>query len=824
MNRSLFQERAANAQILMEKITQNAETGIDEQWNALRWVANQLSLTQYDSMERVLDALEQYLQTCPISINSMYVIDSCGICHAPGLESRRWGNPDVLTTRQEECYISTTELRVSQDSTPYMYFLYPFQQAYQVEGAELTHIGIAVDMRFIDKFFDTDEYGNESVAFIIRRTGGQIYHQERDNSISVAFNILSALEHGQYSYGASHAQLVAEIETGIANCLRLEYEGKPYFVAYAPMETNGWMTVLLIPAALIGTANQAFVLSLAVSILIIILSTMGILVYFIWHGNKRVNQRLQKAVEAERSANEAKTRFLSSMSHDIRTPMNAIIGMNDLAARHIEDHDYVRNCLAKSKLASNHLLTLINDVLDISKVESGKMTLNLMPVSLADIATNLIGIIQPQVAAKEQRFDMRIRGVSHEIVITDELRINQVFINILSNAVKYTPNGGRITVDLIQESIPDIQDKVRIRYIVEDNGMGMSEEYQKNMYTAFTRAEGQQVAGIQGTGLGLAICKQMVDLLGGTIECDSALGRGTKFAITLDLKTAAPIDITPLPEMDVLLVDDDPSILDTAKELLVGLGLRVQCASGCAAALAAVAEKAFRLIIFDWEMPCENGNAKPHCIKDRAGDALILASAYAPENIRDSARENGSDGVLAKPFFPSAVRAELLKTLDMADAVEDARGEPGADLAGMHLLLAEDNDLNWEIAEAILGMYSITADRVENGQRCVEALSSAPAGTYQLVLMDIQMPVMNGYDAARAIRSSDIPHLRTIPIIAMTADAFADDVQQCKDAGMDGHIAKPIDIGNLLAVLSDCLRGGGEAQLSADRTLGTRIK
>ncbi len=520
---------------------------------------------------------------------------------------------------------------------------------------------------------------------------------------------------------------------------------------------------------------------------------------------------LQDALLTAEKANEAKSDFLSSMSHDIRTPMNAIIGMTTLASKHLNDQEYMKNCLNKMALASNHLLTLINDVLDISKVESGKMTLNPIVFSLADTVTNLTNIVKQQISGKCQKFDVRVHDIKKEYLFGDELRLNQIFINILSNAVKYTPEGGYISMDLKEEFIAGVSDKVRLIYVVEDTGIGMSQEFQENMFESFRRANPEKHGDVQGSGLGLTISKNMIDLMGGTIECESELGKGTRFTITLDLPIAERImDDLILPAMEVLLVDDDEIFLESASNTLREMGISPECVTNGKEAVKRSVERhmqgnGYPVIIVDWQMPEMNGIETIRQIRAKVGPdvSIIVISAYEWQEIELLAKEAGADGFISKPFFPSSVYENMTRILGLRTDVktDEELDTWRPNIAGMNVLVAEDNDLNWEIAEEILKLYSVTAVRAENGKRCLEMLQNSKDGEYDMILMDIKMPLLDGYETTLQIRKEERDYVKNIPIIAMTADAFSEDVQRCKDVGMNGHIAKPLNIANLVTVM-----------------------
>ncbi len=519
-------------------------------------------------------------------------------------------------------------------------------------------------------------------------------------------------------------------------------------------------------------------------------------------------RKLEEAMRRVEEANNAKTQFLSAMSHDIRTPMNAIIGMTTLASKHLNDAEYMKKCLSKMSLASRHLLTLVNDVLDISKVESGKMALNPIVFSLAETVTNLINIVRQQISGKGQKFDVRVHNIQQEYLFADELRLNQIFINILTNAVKYTPDGGMISIDLKEELI-DNSDRARIVYIVQDNGVGMSEEFQESMYESFARADDMKFGSVQGSGLGLAITKRMIELMDGTIECESAPGIGTKFTVTLELPVAEKImDDYMLPSMDVLLVDDDEIFLESAADTLKNMGMTPECVTSGKQAIEMTVKRHnqgrdYSVIIVDWQMPEMNGIETIREIRTKVGEevSIIVVSAYEWSDIEELAKSAGANGFISKPFFPSSVYENMIEVLGLNVGKQEEETYSMENIAGMKILVAEDNDLNWEIAREILDMYDVETFRAINGQECVTMLNESEDGAYDMVLMDIRMPVLNGYEAAQLIREAKREYVKNIPIVAMTADAFSDDIQKCMDVGMNAHIAKPINISNLLAVL-----------------------
>jgi signal transduction histidine kinase/DNA-binding response OmpR family regulator len=533
----------------------------------------------------------------------------------------------------------------------------------------------------------------------------------------------------------------------------------------------------------------------------------------------------EKAAQAK-AADSTKTDFLARMSHDIRTPMNAIIGLTTIAEKNVKDSQYVSDNLKKIKLASNHLLTLINDILDISKVERGKISLSPVIFSIVDSAENLVNISQPVVRQKNIDFRFRSKNITHEYLYADQLRINQIFINILSNALKYTPENKQVYVDLCEEK-SEQDNHIKLVYKVADTGIGMTESFMQIMYEPFMRQTDSRINSIQGTGLGLAITKKMVDLMGGTIECESAPGMGTTFTVTLDIEVSSKAENEKkLPPIEVLVIDDDEVLLETACDTLKALGTTAERAESGQKALEKLlakkqSDKSYDVIIMDWKMPGINGVELTKKIRRIAGDdiSILLVSAYDWTQIEDDAKQAGINGFISKPLFRSSLFKKISEVLGL-EKDAPSREENNSDLAGMNVLVAEDMDVNWEVISTLLEMYQIKSCRAENGKAAVEMLKNIRPGEYDAVFMDIQMPVMNGLDATREIRRLPNPYAAGIPVIAMTADAFSENVTECLEAGMNGHIAKPIDINNVLRELRKIRQAGPDFTKTDDFTGG----
>ena len=573
-------------------------------------------------------------------------------------------------------------------------------------------------------------------------------------------------------------------------------------IVHVPVNTSfDWTLLTYSPMEDITRSNIDWLLVIGVSICLIILLIFDLIEIMMF------NRTLATAAEEADYANKAKTDFLSTMSHDIRTPMNAIIGLTTIAENNVNDSEAVSDNLRKIKLASNHLLTLINDILDISKVERGSISLSPVTFSIVDSAENLVNISQPMVRQKNIDFRFRSKNIKHEYLFADQLRINQIFINILSNALKYTPEKKQVFVDLT-EYPSDKPGCIKLEYKVADTGIGMTQSFMEIMYEPFIRQTDSRINSIQGTGLGLAITKKMVDIMGGKIDCESIEGKGTTFTVTLDIVVSSKAETEQkLPPIEVLVIDDDEVLLETACETLTALGTNPEIAESGDAALTKLlakkqAGKSYNVIILDWKMPGINGLELTKKIREIAGNdiSILLVSAYDWTQIEEDAKQAGVNGFISKPLFRSSLFKKISEVLGLQENIT-TKEENNSELADMNILVVEDMDVNWEVISTLLDMYGIKSQRAENGKVAVDMLRNISPTDFDVVFMDIQMPVMNGLDATREIRKLPNPFAAGIPIIAMTADAFSENVAECLDAGMNGHIAKPIDINNVIKEL-----------------------
>ena len=593
---------------------------------------------------------------------------------------------------------------------------------------------------------------------------------------------------------------------------------------YAPSGINRWSVAVSVPE------KEVFASVYAVRHICWLIGALligALVIYYAWvHNNARrtmehavehavLEEKLHKAEAAER----AKTTFLSNMSHDIRTPRNAIIGFTTLAQTNLDNRDRVQEYLGKILSSGNHLLSLINDILDMSRIESGKLNIEEKECSISEIFSDMRDIIQTQMQAKQLNFFMDTMDVEDEDIYCDKLHLNQVLLNLLSNAIKFTPAGGSVSL-MIRQKPSAIKGRGRYEISVKDTGIGMSREFAEHIFEPFERERNSTVSGIQGTGLGMAITKSIIDAMGGTIRMQTEQGKGTEFIITLDFRLHdGPRQLEPIPELEnmrALVVDDNFNTCDSVTKMLSQLGMRTEWTlHGKEAVLrarqAVEMEEAFYAYIVDWALPDLSGLEVVRQIRAIAGAEapIIVMTAYDLSLVEDEAREAGATAFCNKPLFISGLHDTLAAALGKKGAAKEESVLPDTaeDLKGLRLLLVEDNELNREIAEELLTESGFVIESAEDGSIAVNMVKASEPGYYSLILMDVQMPIMNGYEAARAIRTLSDPRLSTIPIVAMTANAFDEDRQKALQSGMNAHVAKPIDVEKLMETLHTVLAG-----------------
>ena len=596
-----------------------------------------------------------------------------------------------------------------------------------------------------------------------------------------------------------------------------------FYFYYAPSDINKWAIAVSVPedtafANLFAVQRICYVVAAAAIVIMVI--------YYLWM-RQNTRQILKLAVEQAvleeklhkaEAAEKAKTMFLSNMSHDIRTPMNAIIGFTTLAQTNIDNKEKIQEYLSKIMSSSNHLLSLINDILDMSRIESGRLNIEEKECNISDIFKDMRNILQTQMQSKQLNFFMDTLDVADEEIYCDKLHLNQVLLNLLSNAIKFTPSGGSVSLTIKQNpGAPSGYGAYEIR--VKDTGIGMSPEFSKHVFEPFERERNTTVSGIQGTGLGMAITKHIIDTMGGTIRVETQQGKGTEYIINLEFRLQsnkkAPEVIQELVGLRSLVVDDSFSTCDSVTKMLTQIGMRVEWTlRGREAVLyarqAVEMHDEFHAYIIDWALPDLNGIEVARQIRAVVGESvpIIILTAYDWSIFEEEARAAGVTAFCNKPLFFSDLREALTSAIGKVEtiATEAILPKPGEFLRGKRLLLVEDNELNREIAEEILTESGFAVETAEDGTVAVEKVKNSAPGYYDLILMDVQMPVMNGYEATKAIRALEDPRLASIPIVAMTANAFDEDRKQALKSGMDAHVSKPINVENLMEVQQKLLQ------------------
>lgn len=850
LQKQIFLERTTQLNEITSQVRANLDNALNSHWNYLTTAVNLLKKKEFDSVDSVaayIREMEEILETDSYS-SMLMLIDDRGICYDSEGEHGVWSDIDRISGGgQRYVFIS--------DAYTYEGSYWAFVQELDAPAAfgtdiVFTHAVLLKDIYTFAEYYDSGAYGSASETYVLKNNGTRMHDNVNEGNIIQAYNVIKVLEEME---GQRYSDIHSELAGQKVISANFKYNGTEYYYCLTALEEYDTLILFLIPADYVayGTVNMVNAVVRMLLFLSVVLAVMLIVAVIMFtrqqssarlyqqeqenlRRQEELNVRLEEsnamlarsketaeqAFQIAEEANRAKSSFLSNMSHDIRTPMNAVVGFAALLARDADNPDKVRDYTKKITASSQHLLGLINDILDISKIEAGKTTLNLSDESIVELIENIDSIIRPQMKAKNHTFEVYSRDLKHERVVMDKLRLNQILLNLLSNAVKYTPEGGHITLTL-QEMPQKVKQLVRYRFVVEDNGYGMSKEYVQKIFQAFTREEDSVTNKIQGTGLGMAITKNLLDLMGGTISVDSEKGRGSVFTVDLELAVSEQFidkgfwkkhEITRL-----LVVDDEEVICRNIQMIMEDTGVTVDYTLDGVSAVEMVKRSVetgdhYDIVLLDWKMPGMDGLETARCIqREIPGQVpiLILTSYDWPED-DNKMQEAGVETFLSKPFFLTSFRQKVDAVLNREkNKKETEQGiEESGILQGMHILVAEDNEINAEILKELLDMSGASCEIYENGQLVVEAFERSEVGQYQLILMDVQMPVMNGYEATRAIRLLGHPMASTIPIIAMTANAFAEDIRDALEAGMNGHVAKPIDMG----VLEQTVRAVTEIQ------------
>ncbi len=792
-------------------------SGMSEQAATHFGTTIELRLSQVGALSDAVPPPEEWTEGMEINLNSkarQRGFTHLALCRSDGTFEMLYGR-NIQPADPQAFLLSLSEgeenMSAGTDTDGNNLVLMGIPAAYPMESGEKS-VGLvaALSTSYIKQTLSLDSEDSLIYYFIINRDGEFII---RDDDITDETYFQRVLDKYENVNGMSGERYIEELEAAMANNENYTNEfrinGERRFLYCTGLPFSDWYLILLLPYGqldrTVNALNSFWVIAAVLSCLVII-AAFGIVFAFYLRATHKQVRDLEEARSLAEYASKAKSEFLSNMSHDIRTPMNGIVGMTAIAAANLDNKEQVSNCLKKIDLSSRHLLGLINDILDMSKIESGKLELHMERVSIKEIIKNVLNIVQPQASAKSQRLDVYIYDGPCGKIISDSVRMSQILLNLLGNAVKFTPDGGRIILTCREESSPKGENFARVRLSVKDTGIGMTEEFRGKIFDAFAREDTGRVQKTEGTGLGMAITKYIVDAMHGTIDVESQLNVGSEFTVCLDLEKAAPdVPETDLNGKEILVADGDGLFIESLMSTLSAAGCIATPASDGASALKAVKEHGknpFYAVLLDANLDgMQDLSLVRDIVRESGGNSIVLLmSASDKLGFGDQAAASGIAGVISKPVF----RADLSERFGRISGGAEEKTRGGDyDFRGKRVLLAEDNDLNREIAEELLSEAGIEVDSAEDGKICADKFAASPEGYYDAVLMDIRMPVMSGYDATRAIRAMERADAAEVPIIAMSADAFSEDVKRCLECGMNAHIAKPIDMEVVSRVLSD---------------------
>ena len=827
MDKLLYAERLNQMQEVTSQLFTGLEDVVQGKWESTETFCNYIERAVPENMDQLWQFMQKQAELNELDKKNsdLVAIDDNGICYNENGRQGALNEMEYLIDKPDQvCFISKS---MTKDETK-MYFLKLLDDPVPVQDGEkninLIYYGISCNMKELNPYFLCKAYDENNAVYVLNEQGERLF-TGTDEEILSGYNLFSVLENMEYLHGSSLDDAKKELKANGVAYSNAILNGREYFYSLYQMENSEWILLFLVPSdyVAVNTVQMMNTTVHMVMIFAIVLLVFCIMIVY-WMLRKRqkreiaaernmnqklelLNQKLEEAVEKAEDASKAKSDFLANMSHDIRTPMNAIVGITSLMEHESGISDKLHTYITKVQLSSRHLLGLINDILDMSRIESNEVTLNKEKVSLAEQIGQIDSIIRAQANEHHQNFHIHINEIVHEYLICDGVRLRQILLNLLSNAVKYTPDGGDITLDFVEEMC-EIPDHARFICTVSDNGYGMTSDFIEHIFEPFTRAENSMTNKVQGTGLGMAITKNIVDMMGGEIKVESEIGKGSCFIVTLTL----PIDKEMTYKLRtgcVLLVSDDDRLVKNISAAMSGIPAEFYSIP-TEGADRWLAQREADVILLASDSSIKETVSKLRNVIQNS--VLIFYVGYInSEQERDILAESGVDGIIERPFFLSNLEKAISTAKNNYIANEDEEMSASI-LKGMRFLCAEDNELNAEILREILKMYEADCTIYPNGAELVQAFKDVKPGDYDAILMDIQMPVMNGLDAARAIRKSENLLGRTIPIIAMTANAFSEDVQHCLGAGMNAHIAKPIEIEVLEKTLKNITGGGRDSQ------------
>ena len=825
LDQQLFDERQEHLIEFTEKTAQLISKSNDNAVNQLRSCIYAVSNLNMNSDEDITESLD-YMSGLVNDENILVLLfDQKGNYYASDGASGYWQESSLLQENGTDVNMAVMSCPHESNVTR-MIYVQKLESPIQLEGSSktITHLALAIDSAEYKDEMSVTGYGETCYTYLTNKDGRRIYQYEynnnkNNNAFLGGYNLLNSIESCKVKHKGNFDSLTAALQAHEADAYEFTYvsedgkENTDWYVGVSYIDNANWIVFLLVPTSAIGEGTASLLSD--TSIFFMIIAAAFVLIFVIVFTvlmRSRADQRLlaqqeennkllKEAADEADAANRAKTEFLSSMSHDIRTPINAIMGMTGIAVKNIENQEKVRDCLGKIDGSSQHLLSLVNDVLDMSRIESGKTTLNSALFSLRECLNNCASIISGQLVSRDVELIRDFERITAPAVVGDELRLRQVFINILGNSVKFTPDGGSISFRAWQDG--EENGKGLFVFELSDTGIGMSKEYLPKLFEAFSQEDGGSRTTYKGTGLGMAITKSFVDLMGGTIEVESELNKGTKFLLKIPMevgempKEAADFieDYTALDGLNILLAEDNELNAEIAVEILEEVGMHVSLAVNGAEAVKVFAESEpgeFAAILMDIMMPEMNGYEATSAIRglereDAASVPIIALSANAYEDDIRKAKESGMNAHVAKPVNTAELYKELLY---YTAGVKQKK----VSLEGMSVLAAEDNELNAEIMIDILEEAGMKVNRTADGREALEAFKASEPGEYAMILMDMQMPVMDGITATKEIRALERDDAKTIPILAMTANTQEEAGEAAADAGMSGFLTKPLHI------------------------------
>ncbi len=828
LDTQLFEERKSHIVEFADKASEIVDNVIEYSWQQVSVCEHLLSMDRITSDKELMQTLVSISSFIDKNNSIVLALDRKANYYSSDNHTGRWPQTEFLTDKMGAQQQITAEIPHT-DARSYFVFMKRLSDPVTIGEEEITHLALAVDIEWMREKISVAGFGNQCYTYLVNADGRRLYKYTYTDNFIEGYNVLNAFKDYNIIHGGTYGDFVENMEQGNSTALEFEFlksstERQNWFVTNAPVSSAGWQLLLFVPTKVLGAnstllMNRTMLFFGIVSAVLIGLTITVIVITMISKADRQLmrqkdeaNQLLLASAEEARSANQAKSDFLSHMSHDIRTPINGIMGMTEIAIKNIGSQDKVLDCLHKISGSSQHLLGLINDVLDMSRIESGKTKINHKSFDIRTCIDNCISIIGGQLVTRDVQLIKEIDSIRHPLLIGDELHLRQVFINILGNSVKFTPDGGKIFFRAIETDSE--AHRARFRFELEDTGIGMKEEFLPHLFDAFSQEDGGSRTTYKGTGLGMAITKKFLDLMGAAVEVKSRLNEGTKFIIELwieidkngkpqEIQTGFRID---LKDMNILLAEDVELNLEIAQSILEGEGASITPAMNGQEAVDAFSshpEGTFDAILMDIMMPVMDGITATKTIRaldrpDAKTIPIIAMTANAYEEDIRRTHEAGMNAHLSKPVDIDMLLKTMSHFYDMQKKHIQA-----VNLAGLKVLLADDAELNLEIAREMLNEVGAVVTMASDGQEAVDIFSGKPEGTFDIILMDVHMPVMDGLDAAKAIRAMARPDAKKIPILAMTADVYEEDVIATKEAGMNAHLTKPLIPEQLKYLLSE---------------------